>query len=277
MLTVDRVALDKIIRDLYLSTNIQSVLFDPKGRVICEYPKTMTEFCRTVRTVPQYQEKCFACDRHGFSEAAARKQTYIYRCHMGLTECVAPIVKNDTIIGYLMLGQGVSIQNIDNILHCIQTFPMEEKRDLLKSQLTKMEPFTDERLSAVANVAQMCTSYLWLKELITVRQNPIVHAIEDYLENHLCEDLSVGTISTLFGISKTSLYLLWKDAFGMGINTYIRQLRMERAKRLLTENNGISISDVSLAVGYLDSNYFARVFKQYTGSTPLQWRKVKNN
>ena len=40
----------------------------------------------------------------------------------------------------------------------------------------------------------------------------------------------------------------------------------------MMENPRINVKDISVACGYSDSNYFARVFKRITGQTPSEYR-----
>ena len=274
MLTIHTEELRKVMKDLWLSTSIQCALFDERGRIICEYPQEIIAFCRTVREVPALKEKCFACDRYGFDRASASKNTCMYYCHMGLTECVAPIIKNGTLIGYLMLGQSVAMENIPQIQKMISDFPKPEKRDDLREYLKELPHFSEKKLTAIAKVAQMCTSYLWLMDLISMRGNPMAFAIAEYISNHLSEDLSVETLCCRFGISKTSLYLLSKECYGSGITAYICKQRIERAMLLLEEKR-MSISDTAQAVGYMDTSYFTRVFREHTGYSPLKWLKQR--
>lgn len=272
MITKQREKLQQVMKDLYLSTDVQCALFDEKGRDICAYPTEMFAFCSHVRQIPALKERCFACDRYGFEMAKANKGACTYVCHMGLTECVAPIIKKGTIIGYLMLGQTVAAQNIEQIHKAIAQFPIEEQQGQLREELKLLPHYSQKKLQAIANVAQMCTSYLWLMDLIAMRGNSQAFVIEEYIETHLAQELSVERLCKEFGISKTSLYLLSQEHFGMGIAPYIRARRMEKAMGLLEEKT-MAICDVAQAVGYIDASHFTRVFKQYTGYTPTKWRK----
>lgn len=273
MITKQTEKLRQVMKDLSLSTDVQCALFDEKGRVVCEYPREMVAFCGRVREIPALKQRCFACDRYGFDIAKTNKGTCIYTCHMGLTECVAPIIKNGTVIGYLMLGQTVATENIEQIHRAIAHFPAQNQQTQLYEELKELPHFSQKKLKAIANVAQMCTSYLWLMELITMRGDPTAFAIEEYITAHLADGLSVELLCKEFGISKTSLYLLSREHFGTGITQYIRQRRMERAMQLLEEKS-MPVSYVAQAVGYMDASHFTRVFKQYAGCTPTKWRKI---
>ena len=78
-----------------------------------------------------------------------------------------------------------------------------------------------------------------------------------------------------FKMSKSSLYLLSKEAFGKGITEYVEELRIEKAKEML-RTTGDPVSSVAEQVGYSDSNYFTKVFKKHTQATPSMWRKANN-
>lgn len=271
MLAVNAEEIEKIMRDLNAASKVTCVLYDEQQRGILGYPHRMIPFCKTVRSEPGMEGKCLACDRAGFHAAFLKRDTHIYQCHMGLTECVVPIIKQGAIIGYIMMGQGVSRENLPKIEAYIESFPNPEKRELLRQQLSQMEVFTNEQLQAIANVARMCTSYLWLKELISLRGNPTAFAISEYISEHLSESLTVDSLCARFGISKTALYLLSTESFGSGITAYIQQQRIQRAMQML-EDGSHSVGDIADAVGFSDPNYFIKVFKAHTGYTPLRWR-----
>ena len=54
---------------------------------------------------------------------------------------------------------------------------------------------------------------------------------------------------------------------------YLLQIRMEAAKRLLSEGS-FALGAVAEAVGFDDYNYFSRVFKKRTGYTPTEYKKL---
>ena len=71
---------------------------------------------------------------------------------------------------------------------------------------------------------------------------------------------------------KNRLYSLWKKRFNVPIGDYILRLRMEKAKKLLT-NDDDKINQVCIKVGIPDYNYFSKVFKSYYGLSPREYRK----
>lgn len=64
---------------------------------------------------------------------------------------------------------------------------------------------------------------------------------------------------------------LFKQQFGQNFTSYLTAYRMERARELLAQPM-VNIKDVGLRVGYSDANYFAKVFRRFTGKSPSEYR-----
>ena len=73
------------------------------------------------------------------------------------------------------------------------------------------------------------------------------------------------------GISQTYLSRLFRKYSNTTFNAFLTKCRMEAAMQLLLEKPDLLLRDVAACVGYEDSYYFTKVFRQYTGKTPSQW------
>lgn len=62
----------------------------------------------------------------------------------------------------------------------------------------------------------------------------------------------------------------FKQYTGKTYNDYLLEVRMEKAKEMLTENK-YKIYEIAEKVGYENTKYFFRVFKLYTGYTPKDY------
>ena len=89
----------------------------------------------------------------------------------------------------------------------------------------------------------------------------------DYIDAHFTEPLSVAEISRQFGYAESHFCRRFKEVTGLTPVNYIRSLRMEMARRLLSEG-GQSISEVAAICGFPDSSYFTRCFKKVYGKPP---------
>lgn len=74
------------------------------------------------------------------------------------------------------------------------------------------------------------------------------------------------------GLSYRSFLRKWKQTGLPPPNRFLTELRMEEAKRLLTET-AMSISDIAGDLQYCDSAWFSVVFRRMTGKTPLRYRR----
>jgi len=65
--------------------------------------------------------------------------------------------------------------------------------------------------------------------------------------------------------------IIFKRYTGTSIIKYLIQQRIERAKALLLDGT-LSLKAIAIAVGFEDYNYFSRVFKRATGTSPKQYK-----
>lgn len=94
-----------------------------------------------------------------------------------------------------------------------------------------------------------------------------------YIENNYAHTVNIQLIADRLNIERTYLYRLFKDITGISPQEYLLDYRIRRACTLLKETN-LPISDIARSVGYDDSMYFSRLFKQHKKKTPTQYRKA---
>ena len=75
-------------------------------------------------------------------------------------------------------------------------------------------------------------------------------------------------------MSQSYLCQIYRTYAQTNINTTITQLRIDYACQLLTNDSTIAIAEVSKLVGYLDAQYFAKVFRRIKGLTPSEYREL---
>ena len=94
------------------------------------------------------------------------------------------------------------------------------------------------------------------------------------IESHLSDPLNVDDLAEQLHI--TPQYLL--DDQDIYIpeydSSYISVLRISRAKELLISRPYTTLDGIAALCGYRDVSYFISVFRQQTGTTPKQFRKL---
>ncbi|WP_254450277.1 response regulator [Cohnella herbarum] len=97
--------------------------------------------------------------------------------------------------------------------------------------------------------------------------------IMKYIHEHYAdESLSVGEISERMEMTSSHLIAVFKESTGTTIKQYLMEYRVEKAKQLLTGDR-LKIFDVASQVGYKDGEYFAKIFRKFTGLTPSAYRE----
>lgn len=101
--------------------------------------------------------------------------------------------------------------------------------------------------------------------------NKLVLDAVDIISREYTSNLSLESIAAQLNITKNYLCHIFKEETDGTVMQYITQLRMSHAKNLLL-NTSLKINEISEAVGYQDSSYFAMQFKKLYNITPLQFR-----
>jgi len=261
-----------ICDDIYQATGIKAVLYNADMEVIYAHPMSMSCFCGSVRQHPKLLEKCLRCDRAGLAQCQKSQDIFIYQCHMGLTEAIAPILEDGKVIGYLLFGQLLSDGHQETVRQKVDTTSEILDKAALKKEIAQLEVIHDTKLRAVARLMGMCACYVRLHQLIRIQQEELILPIEEYIKRHLADaELGIVDICRQFGISRGKLYLIAKQAYSMGITEYIRFLRLEKAMEYL-QSTSWPLYRIAEKVGISDGDYLTKLLKKAYGKTPRQIR-----
>jgi AraC-like DNA-binding protein len=94
-----------------------------------------------------------------------------------------------------------------------------------------------------------------------------------FIHERFNEQLSLSALARHAGMSISRFSCLFRESLGTSPLEYVAETRMREARKLL-RTPGQSIAEVAYAVGFQDSNYFSRSFKQHNGMSPREFRDV---
>ena len=100
-----------------------------------------------------------------------------------------------------------------------------------------------------------------------------ISLVKSFLDEHYGEKLSLESVASHFFIDKHYLARLFKEQYGVTLVTYLQQVRITHAKRMLRFTDK-SIEEIGLECGIGELNYFSRVFKKLEGVSPSEFRRV---
>lgn len=107
-------------------------------------------------------------------------------------------------------------------------------------------------------------------------QQEVVERVEAFMRRNIQQDLSRQELADLVHLSPAHLARIFQQATGRTLISRLLELRMGQAKQLLL-NSTLSITEVSLQVGYHSFSHFSRAFKEAVGVSPSDYRRSGGN
>ena len=139
----------------------------------------------------------------------------------------------------------------------IRVHKLLEQRQLLRRKYAS--PLADEN-DNYANLANADRDFL----------NKFVDVVNQQLTQNRQD---VETIASKLNMSRSQLNRKMLAITGCNTTSYITQLRIAKAKRLLDSCPAMPIGEIAIKCGFEDLAYFSRIFKQITHQTPSQYKK----
>ncbi|MDD3925940.1 MAG: AraC family transcriptional regulator [bacterium] len=99
----------------------------------------------------------------------------------------------------------------------------------------------------------------------------IMNEARNYIQREFHRPVSLEEIAVALNISTYYLSHVFSQESGFTLSSYINEVRMQNAARLLSDYR-LNISEVAQAAGFVDSSYFRKVFKAYYGCAPREYR-----
>lgn len=104
-----------------------------------------------------------------------------------------------------------------------------------------------------------------------LQKENVVDQVKRYIEEHYAENWGLQDVADRVAMSRSYLAKLFKEQAGMTIWTYCVNVRMRKARDLLLTSS-LRSYEIALQVGYENSIHFSRIFKQYHGVNPMEYK-----
>lgn len=103
-------------------------------------------------------------------------------------------------------------------------------------------------------------------------QDETVLLVNNYINSHLAEDLSMQVLAEVVHLNPSYLSRLYKGKTGQSVSGYIFRTRLERACQLLRKTQD-KISEIAKKTGFASAGYFSSSFRREYGQTPQEYRE----
>ncbi|PWW05086.1 AraC-like DNA-binding protein [Paenibacillus cellulosilyticus] len=98
--------------------------------------------------------------------------------------------------------------------------------------------------------------------------------VVQWMENNCSANVGLPEIVDQAHMSVSYLNELFRDAFGMSPYSYLIQLRIRKAKKIMVTNPGMALKEVSILAGFNDVSHFVATFRKKEGMTPAKYREL---
>jgi YesN/AraC family two-component response regulator len=93
-----------------------------------------------------------------------------------------------------------------------------------------------------------------------------------YIRENYASDLNMAVVSNEVSMNYSLFSSAFKNYTGTNFVSYVKELRMNEAKRLLSETD-LRVNEIALKVGYDNDKHFMKTFKAVVGVSPSEYRK----
>ncbi len=285
--SLDSELINKIALDFANATSLAVVIVNIHGEEISER-FNFTSFCQKMRQDPEHYSRCRMSDRCGGLEASKGNKPCIYRCHAGLTDFSIPLVITGHLVGFVLCGQvrvinDLSLENIQQVDQQWQADQelMQEYQNIPLVDYSKVMASADLLKLIVDNCIKKNLNFIVIndaKETPVASKNRIQQPHDNkikkalrYIDTHFSEDLRLEDVAAHVYLSPYYFSKLFKKYQGIGFNAYLNQQRMINAKQML-QHSDWSIASIAKNLGYSQTSYFCKVFRQAFQITPQVYR-----
>lgn len=241
---------------------------DEKGRPNCAY-------CRMLRETLKLDSCCRELDRQMMEAALKKTEMISYTCHAGMREAVAPLIVNDELAGFVMIGQFRS-QAAPNVSPYAARWEKEQGNRDLQTAFIGSTVLPEEKIEVLLAMLRQLLGLIICSQLIHHKDYDLIEpVIERIRRNPECL-LSLNEAAQISGRSTSTVSRLFKKITGQSFKQYQTGFRLQRAAELLESMPNRPVAEIAQAVGFEDAFYFSRQFRKHAGTSPSDYRNQKS-
>lgn len=265
--------LEDILKELSVVSGFRISVYDTKRREICAFPPSLTSFCHLVQSNPKAIALCRKYDNKAFQAASETGKAYIYRCHFGLYEAVAPLYHFGVLSGYLMMGQTLDTMKKNREDVYLNALPFIADQKKLEKAVKEIPHRSKKQIASCVSIMEICAEYITISSYLKAQVKDIPTMVMAYLNENYSKKITLDELCQKFYCSRGTLTSSFRKVYQCSILTYLNQIRLSNSINFL-EKSDLSIHSISSLCGFSDQNYYTKVFQREYGYTPTEYRKM---
>jgi ligand-binding sensor protein/AraC-like DNA-binding protein len=253
--------------------DIRIVFFDAEGKEFnAGDNKDICEYCLMLRNELSCGRFCNQWDRKNQIKARQTGRLNVYKCYSGMTEAVMPVITEDELIGFIMIGQ---FRTSDKFALPPQIQKISQQREkLLKTAYFRAPFYEESKVAEIVQLFSVLVNFIVSHHLIAVKNEDPVKIILEYIRRNPLSNLTPSQAAKMVFRSESSISHLFKRATAMGIVEYQIEKKLCRGEEIIRENPDIQIKKAAAMAGFSDPLYFSRLYKRKRGFSPSQFRQA---
>jgi len=100
--------------------------------------------------------------------------------------------------------------------------------------------------------------------------------VMEFIEEHLAEEISLTALAELADLSLFHFARAFTQSFGVPPHRYHMARRMDRARGLL-QKPALSVTQIGIQIGFRETSSFTKAFRRFTGLTPTEYRRHRED
>lgn len=190
-----------------------------------------------------------------------------------LEQSIDSIIENIKLNGYSYnYTQTVVLQIVGLICKAIREQSLENNSNDSNDITNEFQKIytLNESIEWIHNLIELYSQNIHTRNILI--DNEFFKKITDYITENIDKQISLNAVADVFNISTGHLSRLFKEVTGINFSDYVIDLKFKKAAELLVKSR-LEVSEISEKLGYFNSSYFSKLFKEKFGMTPLQFRK----
>jgi Response regulator containing CheY-like receiver domain and AraC-type DNA-binding domain len=215
-------------------------------------------------------------DKYDYLRLKEQQKLFISHINAGNIEAV-----NNLLDSFILTQKNTSIKAVHNFIIDLFAILCNKLRDIgIDIGTATHGCFSYDAILGMKNIAeidQWCRFILkdimeFVSQCREASEKNVIRKAKDFINENYNRDISLEDVGDFIFLSPVYLSRLFKMQTGENFVDYLTGVRMEKAMELL-EDPRYKAYEVSSMVGYKGTKYFFKLFKEYTGYTPTEYRK----